>query len=163
MINFTSRLIGIIPALAGNTSEVTRAGLDFKDHPRSRGEYSTSSSTTPPATGSSPLSRGILRRRIGHQNQHRIIPALAGNTPPLLDYCRRIRDHPRSRGEYSTGSYGTNSMTGSSPLSRGILLHLSINSGDRVDHPRSRGEYGAVTWVAHLNTGSSPLSRGIRS
>ena len=73
------------------------------------------------------------------------------------------------------------SETGSSPLSRGILIVMHpIEEPERIipalagnthyrrsfpvlstDHPRSRGEYGSVA-VSHADpSGSSPLSRGI--
>ena len=71
---------------------------------------------------------------------------------------------------------------GSSPLSRGILMGISITtsgrrfipalagntsaSGDPAEvakvHPRSRGEYGILSRIVLVPRGSSPLSRGIR-
>ena len=70
----------IIPALAGNTLPGWRGRRVRADHPRSRGEYPGSSSTTRSCLGSSPLSRGI-RYVPGVRDPGRgIIPALAGNT-----------------------------------------------------------------------------------
>ena len=131
--------------------------------------------------GSSPLSRGIHSPRRVAPAGGGIIPALAGNTrAPWPGICRS-RDHPRSRGEYIGVHRWAPRARGSSPLSRGIRVRLSVWR-DRIgiipalagntpvsgavarptgDHPRSRGEYPCVAWVHFLPQGSSPLSRGI--
>ena len=56
--------LGIIPALAGNTSAHWGIRSRHGDHPRSRGEYPVGHHSLTAGPGSSPLSRGI-RRRIG--------------------------------------------------------------------------------------------------
>ena len=173
---------GIIPALAGNTTVRAPVLLMGRDHPRSRGEYHPTAVYPYYVLGSSPLSRGIPAAVLGPGRHARIIPALAGNT---LAYFRRPcyrSDHPRSRGEYRFVWRRTIHMIGSSPLSRGILVHFQIlltisgiipalagNTASRVrvrkslrDHPRSRGEYDAITVCGMYAWGSSPLSRGIR-
>ena len=78
-------MLGIIPALAGNTRFHAFRCLHIPDHPRSRGEYVPVAQQVRVGLGSSPLSRGILSagRVLGFQQ--RIIPALAGNTTEL---CR---------------------------------------------------------------------------
>ena len=131
----------------------------------------------------SPFSRGILSRGGGFRAPARIIPALAGNTHPWPPLNATSRDHPRSRGEYSVALLTTSTISGSSPLSRGIherqsrgLLRLRIipalagNTGPAptalpplTDHPRSRGEYAACSKPIDRSAGSSPLSRGILS
>ena len=73
---------GIIPALAGNTRYEVHDPRGQGDHPRSRGEYAVRSPHGRTASGSSPLSRGILRVRDLQLTAERIIPALAGNTSP---------------------------------------------------------------------------------
>ena len=72
-----------------------------KDHPRSRGEYGFPLPASLTLFGSSPLSRGILLVLRGWDEELRIIPALAGNTlvPVYLQW--QVKDHPRSRGEYT--------------------------------------------------------------
>ena len=90
-------------------------------------------------------------------------------------------DHPRSRGEYSLDRNQAVEQIGSSPLSRGILLHeeplmlenriipalagntriVGIVQHPNQDHPRSRGEYSVAHGMADAGFGSSPLSRGI--
>ena len=74
------RGLGIIPALAGNTSHLSSKVLCCKDHPRSRGEYELFFFQLRRRLGSSPLSRGILVLLCERYVSRRIIPALAGNT-----------------------------------------------------------------------------------
>ena len=95
---------GIIPALAGNTV-VERTERDLvEDHPRSRGEYHPEGVRVGDDCGSSPLSRGIRRPLSPPCPTSRIIPALAGNTHwDRAVYCEQ-KDHPRSRGEYTSGN-----------------------------------------------------------
>ena len=111
---------GIIPALAGNTTDTMECSAPGSDHPRSRGEYLSGSSSLVEKRGSSPLSRGILRTIFIFSSRTRIIPALAGNTRTSHQGVRSCGDHPRSRGEYISGPGIAFSFPGSSPLSRGI-------------------------------------------
>ena len=131
--------------------------------------------------GSSPLSRGIPRRRGARGSPARIIPALAGNTGVTNPSRRARTDHPRSRGEYSRNRIKFRQGAGSSPLSRGIqIMHVRESLADRIipalagntaahvtagrhrwDHPRSRGEYWVQSVGMDSCRGSSPLSRGI--
>ena len=90
----------IIPALAGNTTSSTSTSIRTGDHPRSRGEYDPSFRQRGLRLGSSPLSRGILPGRHNQWGLLGIIPALAGNTIPLMESTMLLEDHPRSRGEY---------------------------------------------------------------
>ena len=110
----------IIPALAGNTLGRSQSNLGRRDHPRSRGEYISTSLAEDYRAGSSPLSRGIPPRAGEHQPLLRIIPALVGKTPTKLAAPPSAQDHPRSRGEYYGLGFSTRSPEGSSPLSRGI-------------------------------------------
>ena len=171
----------IIPALAGNTHALARAGGVPSDHPRSRGEYPTDHAAELNAAGSSPLSRGIRRVTPAGGCCIRIIPALAGNTPVTSSSKTSQWDHPRSRGEYSSRPARARGRSGSSPLSRGIRLtapHTALHHGiipalagnttswvvqygPGQDHPRSRGEYFGRTVRRRSVHGSSPLSRGI--
>ena len=131
---------GIIPALAGNTVPSRSASTATSDHPRSRGEYPCAPTSSLTLSGSSPLSRGIQQGTLLGQRAGRIIPALAGNTPPIPEPRRILWDHPRSRGEYPRTVVTQDGVLGSSPLSRGIL------GAGRTLQSRLR---------------SSPLSRGI--
>ena len=151
----------IIPALAGNTCVVAHALRDWRDHPRSRGEYVWAGQRSWTAWGSSPLSRGIRPITDGPLDAGRIIPALAGNTTTAGARDREEWDHPRSRGEYRGVSVSPPMRSGSSPLSRGIRDRqhtaplpariIPALAGNTTwsrcsptrgrDHPRSRGEY----------------------
>ena len=173
----------IIPALAGNTSGSEVGHGRRPDHPRSRGEYPRISALITRAYGSSPLSRGILQERVADDSEHGIIPALAGNTSPVIAASRVCADHPRSRGEYKLVITPHGRREGSSPLSRGILLTKNLRvtkiriipalAGNTHfwmspspwgwDHPRSRGEYYRNPGATFATSGSSPLSRGIRN
>ena len=154
----------------------------YPDHPRSRGEYLVCMQPPRPRSGSSPLSRGIPFLVPQILFALRIIPALAGNTEHNEPAIEKDLDHPRSRGEYILVSNIFRTAQGSSPLSRGILLHHTISqlilgiipalAGNTktqgntrppdTDHPRSRGEYVHGAFRINRTSGSSPLSRGIR-
>ena len=71
---------GIIPARAGFTGVGCRRRRSCWDHPRSRGVYAACRSSRCAARGSSPLARGLRRRRRRLLDRHRIIPARAGFT-----------------------------------------------------------------------------------
>ena len=178
----STRPIGIIPALAGNTKLLYCYECSTQDHPRSRGEYLLSCINVRCPGGSSPLSRGILHPAAHPSDRARIIPALAGNTSTSMECISSPPDHPRSRGEYACGADHQGEPEGSSPLSRGIhdisdgsernrriIPALAGNtpspnsalSGTK-DHPRSRGEYILIRRFDRAGEGSSPLSRGIQ-
>ena len=134
----------IIPALAGNTTAHRRTARQTRDHPRSRGEYPGSRCRSRTAPGSSPLSRGILRRTRRSQGRRRIIPALAGNTARATRQLQSRSDHPRSRGEYRSVTCAASTATGSSPLSRGIRPALPWRSVRGRIIPALAGNTGAT-------------------
>ena len=196
----------IIPARAGFTDVSCEAGTAPGDHPRSRGVYErrrpkvprTSGSSPlarglrdPPtgagttklagSTGSSPLARGLHPPQRSHQERLRIIPARAGFTLGTRTGVRARPDHPRSRGVYRLPTTRPRQASGSSPLARGLRLHVDERPGhDRIiparagftegmsvraqlirDHPRSRGVYQTALQSMYWNQGSSPLARGL--
>ena len=110
----------IIPARAGFTPPPTSRRWCRRDHPRSRGVYVTALSGQPQTMGSSPLARGLRNWTHVLRPPARIIPARAGFTLFLPAPRRRRRDHPRSRGVYSTGEDRVSITPGSSPLARGL-------------------------------------------
>ena len=164
LVDSLSQFLRIIPALAGNTRRPWPWSRSRGDHPRSRGEYGAVLVVTHSKLGSSPLSRGIPKHRTHRHRRHRIIPALAGNTPSWRSRTGGISDHPRSRGEYFASMLTVFHHHGSSPLSRGIphprrgrfrtaRIIPALAGNTRVgwggyllhgDHPRSRGEYPAL-------------------
>ena len=132
---------GLIPAHAGSTSSRSMRIASATAHPRSRGEHPRAPGDNQGDLGSSPLTRGALRRR--------------GNEPD------NDRAHPRSRGEHAGVPVKLRPVVGSSPLTRGarrtsfcgwwgrglIPAHAgSTRLGTRIftlrrAHPRSRGEH----------------------
>ena len=152
---------GIIPARAGFTTARRTTCLRRWDHPRSRGVYVGRSARAGPVAGSSPLARGLRHVDDDAAGRARIIPARAGFTPRQGPRPARAADHPRSRGVYGHEGTGGLGGSGSSPLARGLLRPLGVesfeariiparagftrNGQDHLrrlpDHPRSRGVY----------------------
>ena len=111
--------------------------------------------------GSSPLARGLPKRKSGLYAAGRIIPARAGFTPTGRASPPSSADHPRSRGVYPSSRPTRTPRRGSSPLARGLQIiglpepeeggiiparagftPRRIESLPREeDHPRSRGVY----------------------
>ena len=172
---------GIIPARAGFTRRPPGRPRHAPDHPRSRGVYPRPPRGPPSRRGSSPLARGLLRRRPPRGDPARIIPARAGFTPIPRRRIPAIQDHPRSRGVYPDVFAATYQETGSSPLARG-LQGGQVAGADGVgiiparagftegyhgvrspgrDHPRSRGVDPPTAVVGGSSAGSSPLARGL--
>ena len=172
---------GIIPARAGFTRRHAGHRKLCGDHPRSRGVYPGTPGTCAPISGSSPLARGLRRRRSAGDGDRRIIPARVGFTPGHGLRRPRQGDHPRSRGVYATRPCGLSTTCGSSPLARGlpkaevvrrmragiIPARAGFTRGHHdpgpgaQDHPRSRGVYAppCLSWTGW--PGSSPLARGL--
>ena len=115
---------GIIPARAGFTTSHEHLPRGHEDHPRSRGVYCPSCFGLRAHPGSSPLARGLPNRPKPHAPRIRIIPARAGFTQQDASPGTGLRDHPRSRGVYLTGSADAvvldDVTPGSSPLARGL-------------------------------------------
>ena len=173
---------GIIPARAGFTPTGGDTCRSTPDHPRSRGVYLSSSTLSAIVIGSSPLARGLPLPFLIGDTHERIIPARAGFTGGA-GHCEYHRqDHPRSRGVYMRLSSSTSTLSGSSPLARGLprlsnrrtlnyriiparagftgpFLYVVLNLSD---HPRSRGVYLVCLIVFDCVWGSSPLARGLR-
>ena len=173
---------GIIPARAGFTGDPRHPGLDRRDHPRSRGVYSTAPITAPRPAGSSPLARGLPTARETPTSSGGIIPARAGFTALRAARVGRRADHPRSRGVYPVANHVWHCSLGSSPLARGLRFERGVvveyawiiparagftrpTAGDAArfeDHPRSRGVYRSRVSGRLPTRGSSPLARGLR-
>ena len=155
------KLSGIIPACAGNTMSPLSSWMWGQDHPRLRGEHSSSSMIGSPILGSSPLARGTPGAVPAEDPAWGIIPACAGNTPLVSGSWRTERDHPRLRGEHMPTVPSYTDTHGSSPLARGTL-DAKLDDAQLVgiipacagntrrcrtggrrgwDHPRLRGEH----------------------
>ena len=153
-------LLRLIPAHAGKTRSRIYSGRSVWAHPRSRGENRRAQSLSIVSTGSSPLTRGKRICGCAAVPAAGLIPAHAGKTSALRRTRRSSTAHPRSRGENQFGNLYLDSITGSSPLTRGkrktdasaFLAHglIPAHAGktddvrrgrrDRRAHPRSRGE-----------------------
>ena len=95
-----NRIVGLIPARAGTTSDRTPTRNRPRAHPRSRGDHA------PPYQ---PLVR------VG------LIPARAGTTLRSRARLWLMRAHPRSRGDHAPWAGSKVASEGSSPLARGPL------------------------------------------
>ena len=109
----------IIPARAGFTYDDYVTGIGLRDHPRSRGVYAATTSTSESSGGSSPLARGLL------------------NSPGPGSFA--TQDHPRSRGVYALESGMMAFSVGSSPLARGLLVSKRPHAGHRRIIPARAG------------------------
>ena len=161
----------LIPAHAGKTFRSSFSVCRGAAHPRSRGENRVIGSPLAILHGSSPLTRGKLKR-VGVTLAHdRLIPAHAGKTASWRWPSLPVKAHPRSRGENTTSRGSRPRRSGSSPLTRGkrgwratdvvarglIPAHAGKTSSPPSNrsaasaHPRSRGEnsMSAVTLIVY--------------
>ena len=155
------RGLGIIPARAGFTFALVRRGFRRRDHPRSRGVYSTRVTGPPSLEGSSPLARGLLSPPPRRGSCHRIIPARAGFTRHMTHRTQTHPDHPRSRGVYNGLPAQPAEGAGSSPLARGLLRVGQGDGGGVGIIPARAGFTMASTGRRRGGCGSSPLARGL--
>ena len=173
---------GIIPAYAGSTRLRPGNVEPHWDHPRIRGEHWRPSSAKRVSVGSSPHTRGA--RECGESNVAGagIIPAYAGSTPDWRGSIHREKDHPRIRGEHTSGMSSSSCRGGSSPHTRGAHVEVRVlrRAGGIIpayagstkvrdspqvrhkDHPRIRGEHVFVGRERDHGDGSSPHTRGAR-
>ena len=174
----------ITPACAGKTITPGRSGTPGRDHPRMRGEDSASgpagraSSRDHPRMrgedldglgpewrygGSPPHARGRRVPDIARPSFLGITPACAGKTFSARKSEPRSRDHPRMRGEDSSGGISGPWEPGSPPHARGRPTGMVHGRGEAritpacagktaastsrplrlTDHPRMRGEDSA--------------------
>ena len=153
----------IIPAYAGSTSTVQPMAPASRDHPRIRGEHHDTETSRPYFLGSSPHTRGALRRRARRLNPVWIIPAYAGSTSAPKLTIHSDPDHPRIRGEHSLAARGYLTLRGSSPHTRGApFLVLGGSLSPRII-PAYAGSTPLARFRRQSKTGSSPHTRGARN
>ena len=111
--------LGLIPAHAGKTGQLTVRANPASAHPRSRGENILPALEPLGGVGSSPLTRGKHTVCITEFLSVRLIPAHAGKTTRLNAPWMPTSAHPRSRGENRTLHVWCATRRGSSPLTRG--------------------------------------------
>ena len=160
------QLIGqrIIPARAGFTPSMRVRCPSTGDHPRSRGVYAWSLSSSQLVNGSSPLARGLRLDRVHEGRDLRIIPARAGFTSARRAPSADSRDHPRSRGVYTRRRRDRTANRGSSPLARGLLADDCLTRDRRGIIPARAGFTTAGDGAGKPKGavwGSSPLARGL--
>ena len=109
----------IIPAYAGSTPTCPRRASPSRDHPRIRGEHTTTYERTIEQEGSSPHTRGAPPSRALAACWRGIIPAYAGSTWAGWGRWRICGDHPRIRGEHVHACRAFFLSAGSSPHTRG--------------------------------------------
>ena len=110
---------GITPAHAGKSRTEKRRRRYNEDHPRTRGEKSRKGEASVVSWGSPPHTRGKVRFVPVRLPVPGITPAHAGKSALWRRGSRRRGDHPRTRGEKSTGQEAQTSPRGSPPHTRG--------------------------------------------
>ncbi|SUE26804.1 Domain of uncharacterised function (DUF2825) [Nocardia farcinica] len=173
-------LRGLIPARAGSTSTATRHCSAGRAHPRTRGEHDSPGRAGVQARGSSPHARGARVLLGAPPFGAGLIPARAGSTLVYSRPSRRIRAHPRTRGEHDTRGPPGRRDRGSSPHARGArdldrreeFAHglIPARAGSTAwppagrwcprAHPRTRGEHCWASMCLRRYSGSSPHARG---
>ena len=116
----------LIPAHAGKTSRRFSGHRQSTAHPRSRGENGRAAAADFHQNGSSPLTRGKRNPMYFLVHNLRLIPAHAGKTPFPWPQSPRPAAHPRSRGENSRRILSGVLPPGSSPLTRGKLITITL-------------------------------------
>ena len=170
----------IIPAYAGSTAQLMLFALTSEDHPRIRGEHSSTYGRRIVGTGSSPHTRGARGRCHDRLPAPWIIPAYAGSTRRSAAPRTRTPDHPRIRGEHTGWPSTSWRWKGSSPHTRGARLsrrarrrrgriipayagstpYFLLIFSQAWDHPRIRGEHAHMSQIRLAQAGSSPHTRG---
>ena len=157
------RVFRIIPAYAGSTPSGFTGCRSTGDHPRIRGEHSTTRPLGEDLPGSSPHTRGAPRRRSARRCRLGIIPAYAGSTN-LHHYLQEMRwDHPRIRGEHQEGVCSITCTPGSSPHTRGAPSSSTSRPLPPWIIPAYAGSTPREMCRDPSSRGSSPHTRGAPS
>ena len=114
----------IIPAHAGQTRIRQCSTRTDPDHPRACGANNDFLVQLGAMVGSSPRMRGKPMQTADKVDEHRIIPAHAGQTRPRPRTPVSPTDHPRACGANGSMTCAFRSCSGSSPRMRGKLVHL---------------------------------------
>ena len=117
-----------IPACAGKTGFPSiPKGLN-QEHPRVRGENTSTPNLRKSQRGTSPRARGKLTRICHCDAPGRNIPACAGKTGDALQVEIAGGEHPRVRGENAWLAEEEKLIAGTSPRARGKLLVWLLTS-----------------------------------
>ena len=150
----------LIPAHAGKTADHRSMPVKASAHPRSRGENIPDDGMDAMTLGSSPLTRGKLRRNRVDRIGLRLIPAHAGKTGSSHVFSpRRSGSSPLTRGKRPL-ERNTEMHTRLIPAHAGKTSRVPRPPETSTAHPRSRGENPSSTTASGMGSGSSPLTRG---
>ena len=150
----------IIPAYAGSTRGLHQERPRGADHPRIRGEHSSTRIAPMWQAGSSPHTRGAHLHAVAQAVRSGIIPAYAGSTYAILSCAFFEKDHPRIRGEHAEWIFSYLANVGSSPHTRGApAIHVAHAYKNRII-PAYAGSTKLGGRRAHPLHGSSPHTRG---
>ena len=153
---------GLIPAHAGKTADHRSMPVKASAHPRSRGENIPDDGMDAMTLGSSPLTRGKLRRNRVDRIGLRLIPAHAGKTGSSHVFSpRRSGSSPLTRGKRPL-ERNTEMHTRLIPAHAGKTGRYTCGVQREGAHPRSRGENDTEAVGDFARGGSSPLTRGKR-
>ena len=173
-------VVGTSPRTRGKPSHQMAFTLDHMEHPRARGENTSSAWESIKYHGTSPRTRGKLHCRPRSMVVAGNIPAHAGKTLAILLPAWVVPEHPRARGEnlyscrYFCRYYGTSPRTRGKHLQaqqaysapRNIPAHAgktplaAVVANDTAEHPRARGENLLPFCLGIIRMGTSPRTRG---
>ena len=111
--------------------------------------------------GSPPHTRGIRPFHLCRVQCPGITPAHAGNTQLFLFWYLVLRDHPRTRGEYSLIKVLSDMSMGSPPHTRGIRRRKKERTRRSGITPAHAGNTPETALTVHPREGSPPHTRGI--
>ena len=173
-------VLRIIPTRVGTTFAGEQMPEVSGDHPHTRGDHRSPSSSFRRRGGSSPHAWGPLQDVVLEALRLGIIPTRVGTTGAHPARWRRPADHPHTRGDHASWVEYTASTTGSSPHAwgprrakslgsvRGGIIPTRVGttrrsrpSGRRSrNHPHTRGDHSVVRHVRQSVAGSSPHAWG---
>ena len=173
----------IIPAHAGQTRIRQCSTRTDPDHPRACGANNDFLVQLGAMVGSSPRMRGKPMQTADKVDEHRIIPAHAGQTARPCTSSADLTDHPRACGANVIPKAYEDLLFGSSPRMRGKRFHdlrvqvlfriIPAHAGQTrpttatppkaTDHPRACGANRFACRSGHRVGGSSPRMRGKHS
>ena len=174
------RLVGTIPACAGEPIARYWCACALGDYPRVRGGTTEVSNILRLPRGLSPRARGNRHKASHDSDCMGTIPACAGEPPARWRPSRQRRDYPRVRGGTAQRRASMSSRLGLSPRARGnrgtgfrlIDLNGTIpacageptssvwRSPGLRDYPRVRGGTTGESACASPENGLSPRARG---
>ena len=170
----------ITPARAGKSMGFCLLISRTRDHPRACGEKLTGRDNLRIGQGSPPRVRGKEVCGFSGFAERGITPARAGKRYVIISLTLDCRDHPRMRGEKTSGLPACLRIMGSPPHARGKGVKFGVRehstpitpacAGKRPtsrrfsprawDHPRMRGEKNSPSAMEYPSGQSPPHARG---